>query len=171
MLKATKYFSVLLAALFFFTTCKKYPKNNLWMRNPIKVIARGGIKTTQGKNAWKLVFYSVNGVDLTDQSYLDVYKEVGVVMYIDDDVRNGTYIFKCSDVMFGGWDIESSKKVIHFNFAETNFKANSIITPKYKNQINIFIASHAHTKILKLTTEEFWIELNNNGNKHEMHFN
>lgn len=170
MLKTAKYFSILLAALLFFTTCKKYPKNNLWMRNPTKIIARGGIKTTQGTNTWRLVCYIVNGVDLTDQSYLDVYKEVGVLMYIDGNVRDGTYKFKCSDVMFGGWDIESPKKVMHFNFAETNFKANSVITPRYKNQINIFMATHAHTKILKLTTDEFWIELNYNTNKYEMHF-
>ena len=170
MLKAAKYFSILFVIFFFFTTCKKYPKNNLWMSNPTKVIARGGIKTTQGKNSWLLDFYSVNGVDLTDQSYLDVYKEIGVTMYIDGNTRTGVYKFNCSDVMYGGWDIEPPKKVMHFNFGENNFKANSIITPKYKNQFNIFITTHAHSRILKLTTEEFWIELEYNSQKYEMHF-
>lgn len=169
-MKTFKYFFALSGILLFLTTCKKYPKNNLWMSNPTKVIARGGTKTTQATNSWKLDFYSVNGNDLTDNSYLDIYKEVGVFIYIDGNVRNGIYKFNCSDVMFGGWDIESPKKVMHFNFGENNFKANSLINPKYKNQFNIFITTHAHTKILKLTTEEFWIELDYNNQKYEMHF-
>ena len=93
----SRYLIFIFPTILLFTTCKKYPKNNLWLTNPTKVIARGGVKTPQGTNSWKLDYYSVGGIDLTDNSYLDVYKEVGVVMFIDGNTRTGIYKFTCSE--------------------------------------------------------------------------
>ena len=169
MLKSIKYF-LLLVIVLFFTTCKKYPENNLWFKNPAKIIARGGLNTWKGENPWKLDFYSVDGIDSTNSSFLNIYKEEGVVIFIDGNVRKGTYKFQCSDVLYGFWDCDSPKKVMHFNFGVNNFKSNSLVNANSQNQRNIFMYSHLPSKILKLTKEQFWIQLEFNSISYEIHF-
>lgn len=76
-------FHVLFSALCFillFSTCKKYPENNLWFKNPQKITFMEG----------HLTHWIVNGVDSID--YLDDYFE--------NDFNNNPYTHSFADLEF-----------------------------------------------------------------------
>ncbi len=165
MLQAKKYRFCLicLSALFLFTTCKKYPENNLWFKNPAKVLARG-----EG-HPWILDYYSVNDLDSTASDFLKVYKEQGIVMIIKPG-KSGDYIYNSFDVLHGYWELANKKKNIDFRFTMYSFFSNSPSNSNYLNQRNIFLESAFEWKINKLTKAQFWISTNYNSIKYEIHF-
>ena len=61
MFKFFNYFFIPAFALILFTTCKKYPENTLWFKNPKKLTFVCG----------KMTAYIVNGID--SLPYLDAY--------------------------------------------------------------------------------------------------
>lgn len=58
MFKAAKYFLILFAAFFIFTTCKKYPENRLWFKNPEKAFKGGRIQYLNVDGADSLTYFS-----------------------------------------------------------------------------------------------------------------
>lgn len=129
MLKAAIYFLILFAAFFIFTTCKKYPKNTLILKRPIKVVAGGG------NNPWVLEYYSVNDIDSSNSDFLIAYKEKGLVISSED----GHEKYSCIDILSGFWEFFDKKKIIAFKFADFNSLTYSPSNPTYVNQRNIFL--------------------------------
>lgn len=160
MLKPLKLILLFLLIVLFFTTCKKYPENTLWFRNPEKVLARGA------KKPWLLEYYSVNDIDSTSSNYLDAFKELGVI--IGDPYSS--YGLYCEDIIKGGYRFSKKKKIISFGFAMNNFHSSSSTYPNYTNQRNIFLQSGQDWQILKLCSAQFWITTEFNNIKYELHF-
>lgn len=143
-----------------FNSCKKYPENNLWLKNPNKVLERGA------SIPWLLEYYSVNDIDSTNNSFLSVFKELGVV--VGD--KNSSYGFYCDGIIQGGYSLKDRKKSIQFFYGDFNFHTNSIANPNYQNQRNIFLDDELHWEINKLTKQQFWIIGTFNNVKYEIHF-
>lgn len=160
MRKPIKITLLLLFAVLCFISCKKYPENTLWFKNPEKVISRGAW------NPWVLEYYAINEVDSTFADYLDSYKDFGVV--IGD--KSVGFSFYCKDIIKGGFWLHHKKKFISFGYAQENFKNNSTLFPNYVNQKNIFLNSGQDWKILKLCSTQLWITTEYNGIKYEIHF-
>lgn len=160
MFKVLKYSFVFLIALLFFTGCKKYPKNTLLFRNPLKVVARGE------NNPWILEYYAVNNIDSTASNFLSAYKEKGLIILTDE----GHEKYNCLEILVGSWEFFDKKKEISFKFSSASFLGFSPSYPVYSNQRNIFLESGLRWKIDKLTKKEFWIISELNNTKYEMHF-
>ena len=135
-----------------FTTCKKYPENNLWFKNQSNVLARGEEKP------WLLDYYAVNDIDSTHAQFLEVWKKDGVAIGRLDS-KDG---FKCLDILVGGWSLFNKKHVVVFGYSNANFQTNSSVNPNYSNQRNIFIQSGLRFTIRKLTKTQFWITAEHN---------
>lgn len=172
MFKFLKYSFALLLTVLFFTTCKKYPKNNLWFKAPAVAVAKGG-------QPWKLTFYAVNDIDSTNAVFLKVWREEGFsTPALSKRYNKVEQDFKCFDVYEGFWTISKNKKQITFGsgypfgtFNDSNSSSNS----SYLNQRYIFIVfgrtdESVIWNIDKLTKTEFRIITNYNGVKYEMHF-
>lgn len=160
MLKAAQYFSILFSAFFIFTTCKKYPENNLVFKRPIKVLERWAIKP------WILEYYLVNDIDSTNADFLKVFKEQGVV------IGEKTYAAKLytEGIIQGGYEFKSKKKAIQFFYSQDNFHSNSTTNSNYINQRNIFLDDELHWQIETLCKDQFWIIASFNNSKYEIHF-
>src|SRR5574343_510871 len=161
MLKAFKIVLLLLFAVLFFTTCKKYPKNYLWFKDPKNIL-----DSRDEYNPWKLVYYSVNDVDSTNADFLKVWREQGFfsIYSKSDEIK-----FKCYDMITGFWELNYNNKEINFRYGTHN-DTNSNSNPSYTNQRNIFLESNLSWKIDKLCPGDFRIIKEYKGLKYEIHF-
>ena len=132
-----------------FTTCKKYPENNLWFKRPQKVAISG-----------HLVAYTVNGTDsmsMWDEIYSDpstsyngycnVLPSSGITITSLHSDRTGFIID--SPIGFGTLKFYNLKKYLHVNFNMGQTHCNPVIIPKY----NLFLTTDGDWKILKLTRD------------------
>ena len=170
MRKPIKITLLLLFAVLFFTTCKKYPKNYLWFKDPKNTLA-----VRYENNPWKLVYYSVNDIDSTNADFLKVWREQG---FFSINSKADEINFKCYDIYKGFWILGNKNKNIVFAGPYPNGTSNdnnSESNPNYVNQRYIFFKfGHRYDcvdwKIDKLCKDEFRIITEYNGIKYEIHF-
>ncbi len=154
MAKFLKYL-LLLAVL---VSCKKYPENNLWLKNPTNVLARGIYQP------WILDFYSVDGIDSTQSNFLKAYREEGVSIYIEKGKPNLNW-YRIADFSNSAWEFVNHKKTIRFKSSEMIYNSGS-----YSNQRNIFMQRDLVWEIQKLNKKEFFIKASYNSREYEIHF-
>ena len=143
--KKYKYFFILFGILLVFTTCKKYPENTLWFKDPSRLIW----------NHWTLESFIVNGTDSTGFPDMKMYTEKGID-FSDNDV-----IF--AEQYQGSYELLKKKKKIKFGA----FSAGGMTF--YNTQKNIFRGGLTWT-IEKLRQGQFWISVNNDNIKYEIRF-
>ncbi|MBI3521216.1 MAG: hypothetical protein HY062_17880 [Bacteroidetes bacterium] len=151
-----------------FTTCKKYPENNLWFKSPARVI--------EGK--WKLCFFEINHNDsLNSNVNLLLDKEISFKLNYSNKIlykhHRGSIEVINGDSFEGSWNLTENKKNIEISFSNDKYEyyANDTNCVCY-NFNNIFIKYHTKIswKIEKLNTKEFWISTDYNNNYYELHF-
>ncbi len=170
MQKQIKYIfiiAVLVAIVFTLSTCKKYPENTLWFKNPKKLQPLKGYITK----------YNVNGIDslhLMD-SYFGNYSGSP---YLIKDISKAEFRFSA----------DTYDKAPQYNIVFPPFANLAVATITFKNHKKyVFIETRIDTSILKrnifmdadwkiirLTekTGPFKIETTlTNGNKYEIQFN
>ena len=161
-MKTAFRFIFFLSAVIILFSCKKYPENNLWFKNPVKVIAR------DYQSPWILEYYSVNDIDSTNSTFLLAYKEEGLYVLKGSNSSNG---FKCPGVFDGGsFRYSDRKRYVNFQFSLDAFHSNSTINSSHTSQRNIFLAPGFNWKIEKLCKAQFWISTTYNNIKYEIHF-
>jgi hypothetical protein len=134
----------LLVILFFLSTCKKYPENNLWFRKPDRII----------EGHWHLKKFAVNGFDSTGFDDVRMYTEKGF------EFLEGSIIF--SEQYQGGYQLANKKKSLSIGAFE------SVSPVFYSKQKNIF-RDNLTWKILKLSRKELWLNVNNKDKNYEIH--
>ena len=138
----------------FFTTCKKYPENNLWFKNPNKVI----------RNDWFMEKYTINGIDSTSNDNVRRYKEKSLTFYVSDNTQR----IASHEQFEGYWELSKNKKYIEILFYQ--------YTPylsiyQFPNQKNIFLVEEKMDwRIDKLCKNQFWISSTFNNIKYEIRF-
>jgi hypothetical protein len=138
--------SFLFAALLaLFSSCKKYPENNLWFKAPKNAML--------GK--WKLELLTVNGTDSTSYDDVKMYVEEGIEL-LDEDIK-----FK--EQYEGGWKLDQKKKNVSINSA--SYDQGKLFVP----QKNLF-RDNQTWKIEKLSKGAFWLSVTNGGSKYEIRF-
>lgn len=161
MLKPLKLILLFLLIVLFFTTCKKYPENTLWLKTPESVLGRNYTKP------WILNYYSSDDNDSTFISGISVYKEIGIYVFSGNKNYNS---FLCPGILEGSIQFFSKKKNVVFRFSPSEFHSNSTYGPVYLNQKNIFLDPNLVWKIEKLCETEFWVSCTFNNIKYELHF-
>lgn len=156
-----KTYTLILLAAILFTTCKKYPKNNLWFKSPKNTLAK-----RDESSPWKLTYYSVNNVDSTNAEFLKIWREKGFYCI---NSKSDVIEFWCLDIIRGFWQLSSNKKVINFMYGNHNY-INSPSNSNYINQRNIFLESNLEWRLDKLCPDEFRIINEYKGRKYEIHF-
>ncbi len=148
-------------------TCKKYPENNLWFKNPKKI----------NPFCRRLKEYKVNGIDslaLLNNYFDTTIKEVNPKDISLASFVTNVYIKKESTALIspgvnniGGIEYSLTKRN---DFIKINF-LNGMYNGKVLFKKNLFISSETEWKIIKLTkkTCDFKIETTlSNGNKYEI---
>jgi hypothetical protein len=157
MLKAAKYFSLLLAAFFIFTTCKKYPENNLWLKNPYKAFDSGYLTyvTVDGADSTRLISSSINQ-DVTKDFYATEKDETLYRIY--------------SDTYRGVYEFVSKKKQIKLKISFEGAPEN--LSPNPKPYTPTAFKYGGAWEILKLTSNgSLKIRKEYNGKVYEAQFN
>lgn len=129
--------SFLIALLFgLFSSCKKYPENNLWFKAPNNAII----------GHWNLEQLTINGTDSTNYDDVKMYVEKGIDLQDEDIIFTEQYQ--------GGWKLGKKKKDILIGaFASGN-------TLFYTAQKNLF-RDGLNWKIEKLSKTAFWLSVTN----------
>lgn len=146
--------SIIFSLGLLFNSCKKYPENNLWIKNPNKVI----------RNDWFMEKYTINGEDSTTNDNVRLYKEKSMTFYVSDNSqRINPY------EQFGGyWEMSKNKKYIKLSF----YRNTPILSGyQFPNQKNLFLVEEGlDWRIDKLCKNQFWISLTHNNIKYEIRF-
>lgn len=172
MLRYCQYIFLVLLCLFCLS-CKKYPENNLWFKNPKKISFMEG----------HLTHWIVNGVDSID--YLD--------NYFYNDNNNNPYTHKFSDLEFTSRCLAKGFYELSVDNPSDYSQINSIINSveyEYKEKCkkikfyktatilssfkkNIFISDDIVWEIIYLNRKNDKRKLkgNYNGNTYELQFN
>lgn len=140
-----KYISQLAIGIYFFiwfSSCKKYPENTLWFKNPEKVF-KGG----------KLTAFKVNGVDslpMWDNIYNTPPEYNGFYSPFNARLIEFSYQRKedllSSNIGQGSLQFHNKKKEVSISFSMI---ANAGAHPKY----NLFYTKQSNWKILMLNKE------------------
>lgn len=139
-----KTFVIICACCLFFTTCKKYPENTLWFKDPVKLI----------NNSWVLEKFTVNGFDSTGFDDLKMYREKSFTFEEDDVIFSEQYQ--------GAWKLVNKKKYLEVGLYRSG---NQIY---YNPQKNIF-RGYLKWKIEKLCNDKLWLSVISNDIKYEVH--
>ena len=148
-----------------FTTCKKYPENNLWFKSPEKAFMGGKIiaYTVDGIDSipmWNYIYntYPYNGFPAPQGStYYDIKNSI---WEIEND-----YKIISSSYGTGNLSFYNHKKNLHISF--TMYKDLNNQYPKY----TIFYTKDSDWKILKLTSKgDMRIQRTYNNKVYEIEF-
>lgn len=138
--------SFLFAIVFaFFSSCKKYPENTLWIKSPQSAII----------GLWTLEQLTVNGVDSTNYEDVEMYTNLGII-FLDEDLN-------FNEQYEGGWKFGKKKKDITIN-AKPNSPALVFAAQK-----NLFRDGQTW-KIEKLTKDQFWLSVTNGSSNYFIKF-
>ena len=140
-----KIFNFLLLSSLFFSSCKKYPENNLWFKSPNSAMI----------GVLKLELLSVNGTDSTAYDDVSMYVQEGIE-FLDEDMR-----FK--EQYEGGWKLDKKKKNV--TITSGYYGGGKLFVP----QKNLF-RDNQTWKIEKLTKSAFWLSVTNSGSAYLVKF-
>lgn len=150
--------TAVIAIVFGFSACKKYPENNLWLKKPEKAFYGG-----------KITSYTANGIDLMPY-YKTLYSTFPYNNYGQsiDNVFHVFYVWNpsnndfVSDIGIGSLKFSKTKKEVEINFKPVN---------SGNNTENIFL-NNLSWKIIKLTKSgQLKIQADYNFKKYELQFN
>ena len=165
--KNTYLFLVAISLCLFFTTCKKYPENTLWLKSASKTI----------RGDWNLTFFEINGNDSLNSNVKQIGdKKINFTLTDGDKFlvqhTNGKIEVSGDSHFVGFWTISKNKKEIKiiFNYTLENY-TNQYNCVCYNFQ-NIFASYNEEItwQIEKLSRQDFWITTNFNNLKYELHF-
>lgn len=160
-MKFLKHIVIIFFYLIIFTTCKKYPENNLWFKTPDGTIT----------GEWKLEKYSVNNVDSTNaddmQAYLygsfTFHKRENKGIFNQND-SSGDLQFSTTLPSNGGlgkWSFDKKKKEILMSIG---------YVAVWQNNLQKLIFKNGKWVIKKLTKKQFWVTNQYNNTEYEIHF-
>jgi len=163
-IKSIHLFITITCLLFLlFTTCKKYPENNLWLKNPAKVI----------DGTWQLEVFEMNGNDSLNQN-VDLISGNGVKFHLNSKKnKRGPISIPNQEISFGGaWALVDKEEKIRIYFVSNYGTYTDSLACVCYNFNNIFAdyRQYIDWKINKLSKQQFWIETNYNNMKYEIHF-
>ncbi len=157
-----KTYLLLAILLLLFATCKKYPENNLWFKNPKKIYPFQGYITK----------YEVDGIDSLDL----LNKFYGNQLGLNKNFREAKFTTygdygdtRCSLIFGGGlsssvnYEFVKKKKYLNINLSVGD-------TTVYKK--NIFINFDVEWQIIRLAKSgSFKLKTKHNGKNYEIQFN
>ncbi len=151
------------------TTCKKYPENNLWFKNPARAV----------DGQWRLVFFEMNGSDSLNTINVSLIRDKKITFKLSGSSRlinksKAGSISVADDSNFsGGWYLDYKSKHISIYFVNDKYEyyANDPSCTCYHfNNIFATFRERVQWDIEKLTRHEFWITTNYNNIFYELHF-
>lgn len=147
-------------------SCKKYPENNLILRNPYNVI----------KGVWKLQAYFVDGADSTHYPDMKIYHDLNFVFLRNGETQGAFGVKdKWGDLMLddasnvsymeSGWSLDQKKKNISIGRLEI---LGSGYVLNYSGSKQLFRSNP--WKIEKLNRKNFWISKTFEGVRYKIEF-
>ena len=133
-----------------FTTCKKYPENNLWFKRPQKVAISGYLAayTVNGSDSMPMWDAIYSDSTTNNNGYCASLKSNYILIIEDYSDKNGFIIE--SQIGAGTWKFYNNKKYLHVHFKmDVKLYCSPPIAPKY----NLFLTTDGDWKILKLTRD------------------